>query len=249
MRAMGRLAVIAFLGACSFHGSATILDANGRDDAPPLTDGAVDGPPDAPVLPMLVQQITKYADNGATLAVNLTASPIAGNVLIMVGASNHGLLMGVTGGGVATWTRATQSHVNADVEIWFGVTDGSSRGVTLGMPGNPGAIWMEVSEWSGLDAANLLDQATAAAGTTSPASAGSITTTSRDLVIFGIADLKASTLGTPAGTWTAMTGIANLSVTQSEWYQLAAPAVAIAPTVTETSHMWDAAIVALRISP
>ena len=52
----------------------------------------------------------------------------------MIGAAEHGGLASVTGGGVATWTRATRSLNNTNIEIWYGITDGSSAAVTATFP-------------------------------------------------------------------------------------------------------------------
>jgi len=273
VKMLGRWVVIAAcaLGGCTFTPGGT--RATTGDDAVAASDGAVaadgrfaDGALDAegldagldaapidahvPTTPALVQQAVKFGMTGSPLTVALPGAPVAGHVLVMVGAANHFQLDGVSGGGVATWSRAARSNNNANVELWVGVTNGSSSSVSITLANNPGAIWMQVSEWSGLDTAALLDGAKAASGTTNPASAGSLTTTARDLVIFGVADLKASTLGTPTGgPWTAMTGIANASVTQAEFFQIVDAGTAVAPTITETRNMWDAAIAGLRIAP
>jgi hypothetical protein len=113
-------------------------------------------------------------------------------------------------------------------------------------------MWMNVSEWRGLVAAQsaLLDIAAAIAGTTSPASAPSITTTTvNDLLIFGVAQGSSGTFGAPTaggtpGSWTAMTAITTPTA-QSSWYQNVSPTGAYNPSVSVTTA-WDAAIAAFK---
>src|SRR5215470_10206644 len=122
------------------------------DDAAPddtLADTAgFDAPPGAPIL---VQQVTAHLDHAATLSATLPAAPQAGHVLLMIGANEHDVLTSVTGGGT-TWTMAAGSQVNANEEVWFGITDGTSATVTINCATNCGAqpTWMNLSEWSGL---------------------------------------------------------------------------------------------------
>lgn len=225
------------------------VDARVNDS--PLRDAAIDATPDAPTdapsTPMLVQQVKTTADAAATLSATL-AAPVAGHVLVMIGGGPAAPIGTVTGGG-ATWTSAAGSYVNSNEEIWFGVTDGSNRTVTITIPNTAGPIFMLVSEWSGLAIANTLDIGNVANGVTSPASAGSITTHARDLVLFGVSAFVPETFGTPSpGSWTALTPIAATSVVQSAWYQLAPPGT-YAPQITTTGTPWDAAITALRVAP
>ncbi|HEY5924137.1 MAG TPA: hypothetical protein VIV11_20800, partial [Kofleriaceae bacterium] len=132
------------------------------DDAPLATDDAL---PDAPPLPMavLVQQANGFSANGGMVSATLPALPTSGNVLVMVGAAISGSLTSVTGGG-ATWTRATSSLINSNVEVWFGVTNGSSATVTVNRTLSISSIWLVVFEWQGLDATAPLDVARSANG-------------------------------------------------------------------------------------
>ena len=249
--------VVTLVAACNFSHGAGPGDATPAGDAAAPRDASVapDGARDAaaprdapPVEVQLLQQITAYAPNGSPLNATLPATPQPGDVLVMVGAANHGTLAGVSGGGVATWTRAAYSPTNANIEIWFGVTDGSSATVTITFPNNPLSIWMVVSEWSGLTGA--LDAAHATAGKTSPASAGAITTGARDLIIFGVADSAPNMFGAPSGgAWSALDGITSAPIVQAEWYGELDPTSGYAPQVSETAHAWDAAIAALEIDP
>jgi len=209
----------------------------------PLVDtgGAIDSRP----IELLRQQITNYADTGPSLTATLPAPPTSGRMLVMIGANVSGALTSVTGGGT-TWTLATSSTRYANVEIWFGITDGSSATVTITLNGSSSPIWMSVSEWSGLAA---LDAARSTFGATSPASAGAITTTGPDLLLFAVADSVPNTFGTPTpGTWTAMTGTTGM-YTQLEWYRTEMVAGTYVPTVSETAGAWDAAIAAFHIAP
>src|SRR5438034_8226192 len=141
----------------------------------------------------------------------------------MVGGTSTGSLSGVTGGGVGNWFRAQSSTTNTHIEIWYGAVDvatlTSSTPVTV-TAATAGGMWMTLTEFSGVSLA--IDQTTRQAGTTSPASAPSITTTNAsDLVILGIADGNGNNFGnlTPAAGWTALAAVTT-PVAQSGWYQI-----------------------------
>lgn len=226
----------------------TVVDARPVDTPTPIDARPIDGvPTDTPQnAVMLVQQITNYAASGPTLAATLPIAPKAGNVLVMIGANLAGGLTSVTGGGVGSWTLATLSVDNANTEIWFGVTNGTSAMVTITRTTSVSPTWMSVTEWSGLATTNTLDMATAASGSTSPAAAGSITTSGPALVLFSIADQAPTTFGSPTpGTWTALAGTSGAYV-QLEWYRIVTTSGTFAPQVTTTNTNWDAAIAALR---
>src|SRR5712691_10125108 len=70
----------------------------------------------------VVQQKTNSNNSAPSLSVTLDSMPVNANLLIMVGANVSGPLASVTGGGVATWTLASRSTINSNVEIWYGVT-------------------------------------------------------------------------------------------------------------------------------
>jgi hypothetical protein len=211
------------------------------------TDAGDDSPPDsAAATAKLVQQVHASSSSAATLSITL-APPAVGDVLVMIGGGPHAGLTSVSGGG-ATWTRAAQSTMHANIEIWIGVTDGSSSTVTIMLSGSTIEMMMSVSEWSGL---STLDIAQAAAGTSSPGSAGSITTThAHDLLLFVVADGAPTTFGTPLpGSWTALDPIVLATVAQGEWFSTVETTGTFIPSATETGHAWDAAIAALRIGP
>jgi len=234
----------------------TATDAPRGDSPQPqdarLVDAARDSavPIDAALTATLVQQQVAHADQ-STLAVTLPAMPTAGNVLVMIGADEHAPLTNVTGGGVATWTLITGSQDNTNVEIWYGVTNGTNATVTLvGPPLDTHPIFANVSEWSGLAATGTVDATRAHSGLSSPADPLAITTThAHDLVLFGVGDLVPNTYGTPGpGAWTALTPI-DADISLAAWFRIVAVAGTVHPTVSETEGDWDAAVAALAIAP
>jgi hypothetical protein len=227
---------------CELRAIDAAVDTSSMIDA--ATD-AVDAPPNVPALQ---QQVTNYVATADSLSATLPATPAAGHLLVMIGATPAGGLTSVSGASSA-WTLATSSLANANIEIWYAVADGSSATVTIARTNNMSNMWLAVSEWSGVTTPVVLEDAVAASGTTSPASAGSITTPGPALVMFGVANGSPNTFGAPTpGTWTLMTGVAGADV-QNEWYGVATGAGTFAPTVTETAHVWDAAIAAFRYAP
>jgi hypothetical protein len=228
---------------CQFHHGAL------HDAA--LADGTADAPVDVPVDAQqgsgLVQQVTAASEGNTQLSATLTAAPASGHLLVMVGSAVQGPLMTVSGGG-ATWTMATRSTIHANVEIWYGITDGSSSAVTITFTTITGQMWMSVSEWSGLVASSVVDKATATSGTSNPAASGSITTTNaRDLLIFGVGDRLPNTFGAPTGgPWTAMDGVTTTMFQQALCYRHVTATGTFAPTLPETGGYWDAGVVAFR---
>lgn len=218
-------------------------------DAP--IDAALDAPIDAPVRAMLVQQHSAFVASGASLDITLTNAPTAGDLLVMVGATPAGLLDSVTGGG-ATWTKATGSSANANIEIWYGIVTGSGTTVTIARAvSTTDTFFANVSEFSNISTTTPFDVAVASAGATSPASAGTITTThAPDLLIFGVADLTPNAFGVPGpGTWNAVgTAGPTPSYVEGVWYRNAFIPNGYSPTVTETGNHWDAAIAAFQVN-
>jgi hypothetical protein len=256
--------VVVSLAACGFQ--VTALDgidapsesspeggASPDDGAATTPDAGVDAPADAANPgPAIVQQVTASAPNtNAPLSATLSSPPVSGHLLIMIGAAEHGGLSTVTGGGVATWTRATSSLTNSNVELWYGVTAGSSATVTITFPAYTLPIWMAVSEWSGMASTNVLDGARSTAGGASPAGAGTLATThAHDLLVFAVADNTPNTFGAPtSGPWATMTGVTATPIVQAAWYREVLAMGSYGPTVTETAHSWDAAAAAFRVAP
>jgi hypothetical protein len=231
---------------CS-HGACEVTLAG--DDAAPADDAMTDAASDAaPGGPMHVQQVIASADRAATLDATLPAAPSAGNVLLMIGANQHTSLTSVTGGG--TWTKIAGSDENANIEVWYAVADGSRSPVSLdctlsGCETQP--IWMNLTEWSGLAAQNLVEAGISTSGVTSPVHVASVTTSSpHDLIVFAFADGAPNVVGVPGpGNWIALDEVAPVAITQFAWYRIVTPGT-YAPTVTETANGWDAAFVILR---
>jgi hypothetical protein len=211
-------------------------------------DGAAPQDSTGLVAPALVQQITTSVDHGATLSATLPAMPAAGNALVMIGANEHDVLTSVTGGG-ATWAIAAGSAQNANVELWFGISDGSSATVTIDCATDcdPQPSWISLSEWSGLATSNLLDIAIADNGLDSPARTSGVTTTgAHDLLVVAAADLQPNNFGEPMpGTWRPLTPIVTAAIAQSAWYAVVPPGT-YTPTVSETGNNWDAVLVGLH---
>jgi hypothetical protein len=223
-----------------------VVDGRLGDAAPPLPDATpVDA---APTVPVLVQQITAHIDTGATVSAALPNPTQAGDVLMMIGGNPQGGLISVTGGGVASWTRLARSTANVNIEIWIGVTAGSSDSVVIALPGAnaPNTLWL--GEWSGLT--TTLDGMATGNGTTSPAHTPTLgLANARELVVFAVADGQGNAFGTPApGAWTAAMPVNSTFVNQAEWYAIVNGG-AVGPAVSETASNWDAALVALRIAP
>jgi hypothetical protein len=221
-------------------------------------------PTPASAAPAIVQQ--QIATSATSTVTSLSVTPTTttvGNVLVMIGANWGCNLLSVSGGGVTTWQRAAYSTSNSNVEIWYGVVDTASSAAvvaTLNTQASPagcgstasGAQWMNFTEWSGLWAA--VDAANAQAGSTSSASAPSITTTNAsDLLLFGATESTSNSFGaspTP-GTWTAMTSPTATWTKQSSWYQNVAASGAYQPAVTDSgsTFRWEAAIAAFKACP
>ena len=223
------------------------IDAGSADSSEPPNDVAID----AATMPLIVQQVTNHADAVTTLSATLPVTPAAGHLLIMIGANLSGSLASVSGAAV-TWTRAASSLINSNVEIWFGVSSGTGAVVTIARPQTVAAMWISVSEWSGLATTNLLDAAHAADGDANPVTAGSIATTNaHDLLVFAATTALPSTHGAPApGSWTAMQGVSTTTHTQSAWYRVVTTAGPQAPQVVQSGAAgWEAAIAAFRTAP
>jgi hypothetical protein len=225
------------------------VDAPVTIDAP-RTDAL---PPDAPPGPTatLIQQTTNSATAETPLVAVLPSRPVKNNLLVMVGATTQGALAGVSGGGVTVWANAAISTANCNVEIWYGLSDGSSATVSIAFPNEIGMIWMNVSEWSGLVSSGALDSGTAGNAPTGDATAGTITTThAHDLLLFAVTDHTPVTFGGPTpGSWTAMTSVDAGGCLQAAWYAVVTTTGAYAPSTTQSSNGWEAGIAAFRIAP
>jgi hypothetical protein len=239
--------MLALLAACTV----TPLDLDGKACPCPtgyacssITSSCVAGSS----TPGLVQQATATATTGSPLSVSLAVAPQRGDLLVMVGAAVNSALAAVTGGGVASWTRAARSTAHTNVEIWYGVTSGATSPISIELTGNTGKIWMNVNEWSGT--AGTLDDAAAMAGSATTATVPAIMTTAVDeLVIFAVANQPGTTAGSPTpDAWLDLVPITS-PVVQNAWFGLATATATYAPTVPVSGGQWDAAIAAFTTAP
>jgi hypothetical protein len=200
--------------------------------------------------PLLIDQSVNTMVSALTLSTTFTRPLTPNDVLVLVGGAGTGILS-VSGGGVSAWTQAVASYTNKDIEIWYGVSDGSSPTITITANGTANNMRISVSEWAGLSTTSPLDQVGHASNTTTaPATATVTTVNARDLMIFAVADAASTTFGTPApGTWTALTDANNSVTVQSAWFEAVSNASSYIPTVSQTGAKWDAAIAAFRVAP
>lgn len=239
---MARVVLMALgLAGCGFH-----TNAASTIDAPPADPDGHVAPADGMLVadPSLVQQAKGEApDSSAPLVITLPQPPAPGHLLVAVGADEHGALTAVTGGGVVAWSLAARQLTNTNIELWYGITNGSSATISLTFPQDDLPMWAVVGEFAG---ATAFDGAISADGTASPASAGALSVHAHDLVIFGVGDQMPNTFGAPAGGWTALMPASSDHTEQDVWFTVAAATGTLAPSVTETAHQWDAAIAAFR---
>jgi hypothetical protein len=222
---------------------APLLLLAGCDKLLSLND--IKAPPDvAPAI--LVQQTTSTAVMATMLQATLPQSPTSGNVLVMVGATPARSLMSVTGGG-AIWQRGALSTVTANIELWFGVTDGSSATVTIACPVCPAEdMRMDLTEWSGVSPSTPFDVGSleSSGDMTMPATATLTTKHANDLLIFALSD--GATIGDPGGAWLTLDNVSVGSDAQREWYQIVSAVGTYTPQVTVLTA-WDAGLIALQL--
>lgn len=189
----------------------------------------------------LVQQNTSAAKAATMLSATLPGMPAPGNLLLMIGAAQTDALMTPTGG-APQWRNAARSQISDNVEIWYGVSDGSSATVSIAAT-TSGPMCMSVSEWSGV--ANMLDTENAMHGGAGTVTAGPITTIDApDLIVFAVGGYASiRTTVTEDARWMPLEAPATLSGVQLEWYRIASTPVTSQPT-TETTDSWDAVIAA-----
>lgn len=215
-----------------------------REDVDAGVRDAIDASPTGPAL---VQAKGNQQPGVPAMTVTLDAKPVAGHLLVMTGADPAAGLDGVSGGGVPAWVRAASSTVNANIEIWYGITDGTSAAITISLANANGIKTAVVSEW--VRASGTLDGAQAGSGSTSPAHTAEIETTGPTIVIFAAANFAPNTFDAPGpGTWIEIPYTPPVAV-QQQWYRIVADPVKIAPTVALTGNLWDAAIAAFRAPP
>lgn len=213
--------------------------------APPLPDAA--RPTTA-----LVQQQTASSLSALRIDATLPALPENGHMLVVIGATDRSNLATPTGGGVGTWMRATFSVIQSNIEIWYGVTDGSSATVTIACAcADAGNMRLLVTEWSGIIAKNTVENSAGTSGTVSNPAATLMLSTldSRDLLVFGVSLYGSiGSTATGDGTWSALDSVSVGSAMQSGWYQLVDQPGSYSATVPVTAS-WDAVIAAFRTQP
>jgi hypothetical protein len=216
-------------------------------DPPPGADCATGNQCPAPLACSLLTNTCEL--HPVNLIQQATQLPVAGHVLVMIGGNPHNALEAVTGAG-ATWQRAAASTTNANIELWYGTTDGSDATVAISLPDATLPMSLEVVEWAGLATPAVLDAAIAVSGITSPANAGTLSTTAADLILFAVGDDTPNTFGTPSpGAWSALDPILEPAHQQAAWFVVAQTSDAVAPGVSETANSWDAVLVALELGP
>lgn len=197
-----------------------------------------------------VQQVTAASEQASqmtSLSATLPALPRAGSLLVMIGALQSQALTSVTGAGTS-WRLAIYSDMYANVEVWYGITDGTDATVQIGGT-VPSDLWISLAEWRGVT--DVLDAKTAMDGLISPATAGTITCgDAGDLVLFAAADNLPNTFGEPTGgTWSPLEPAGSSQHAEQPWYTACAPLETLSPTVAETSGNWGVALVAFRLAP
>jgi len=243
--------------ACGRVGFDTVQSGRDTPDAgiDATSDPVGTGQPDAgPAGIALIQQTTGSKPSATSASATLPRPTVPGDLLVVVGGDDGGLMSGVTGGGVASWSRATASDKHANIEIWYGVvTTASSSAVTLASDAT-GNARLNVTEWSGLvpRQADVLDAAAAQPGTADKATAPSITTThAGDLIVFAVSDYDPNSFEVPKdGSWSTMTSVDLVGhYTESSWFQIVSAAGAVQPRVDQTANNWEAGIAAFKIAP
>lgn len=226
---------------------------------PPATVDA-SGAADAGTSLALVQEVTEMAMSETMLEATLPADPIEGNVLLMVGAGPGWFLSTPRGGGVSTWTSAARSIANNNVEIWYGLVDGPNAPVVIAYPsgqGNADAMWMSLTEWSGLATTALYETGSGGNGSPDLATAGTVETLDApDLLVFAVTGTgnissvvtDGVAAGAGDGSWTPLKRINADSITQAAWYRVVPSAGPYMPQTMVASE-WDAAVAAFRIAP
>ena len=194
---------------------------------------------------MLVQEKTASNNAAASVSIVLGHQPANGDVLVFVGGSEAGI-MAPTGGG-ASWQMAAHSLVKADLDIWFGVSDGSSTTVTITARGLS-TIWGNVSEWSGLATPGTFDAMDSKGGQSGPANLSAQTTSAPDLIVFGVGCYADPALVDPPAEWAELLPTGSNATAQRVWYRISTAAGAQTANAT-CSVGWDAGLAAFKLAP
>jgi hypothetical protein len=196
----------------------------------------------------LERQATMTGSQATAITATLSSTPTAGDLLVMVGASVLSELDTVTGASV-DWTRAVVAVGGDDVEIWYGVADGSDSAITISGC-SAGPMWMSVSEWAGISTMDPLDTSSGSNGAGALASPGTTDAGALDLVI--VAATCDGMLGIGSDQdWSQLQGTQvasdGLTIEQAEWWTAVRSGTEVSPTISVPSSLtWDAAIAAFR---
>lgn len=165
----------------------------------------------------LVQQATGSWSSGSSYTISLGSAPASGDVLVLgsAGAGTTVSISSLSQTGV-TWSKATSTTTNKDVEIWYGVA-GASAGTTLTVTLSrtaTAAIDGNLSEWSGIATSSELLSGgySSTSGTSATPTTSLVSPTSgKSALIYGVA-LQGGTFSSgPTGGFTA------LSTPNSSW--------------------------------
>jgi hypothetical protein len=226
-------------------GDSKLIDAHQFHDAP--KDGA-EGLG-------LVQQVTNTDQTANSITASFPSPPTPGHVIILFGGDTSG--SGMTPSGVgAPWTFVTGSWTDADLEVWYTVAvAGMGNNVTFTYDHTATApIFLNVSEWAGLDAASPVDAfANKAGGGASPptARAGPIATNGSDVIFLAVAAEGSAFDQVQGETPLNPVVIPGSALLNEEvlgaWFEIESQALGSANPGIDAPGQWDGAVVAFKI--
>jgi len=244
------------LAACSFApappnhqqpDATTSPDALVHHDARPDPDAPGSGSGVA-----VVQQKQTENDTANTITATFDNPPAAGHVVMLVGGKATGSGTSVSGVGSA-WTLVAGSWEVYDLEIWYTVANGTDSTITYDYLESPTDLpmFMMVSDWTGLAAADAVDASAPPANTDAgsqtggTARAGSgVTTHGPDVVVLGVSSEVGGSFA-DFSPEVALTPIDGSAVAVGVWYEIEDDAGTYDPGVTSPGG-WDAAVVAFK---
>jgi hypothetical protein len=208
-------------------------DGSARDSA--------DGP--GKLVAPLTQAVAQTADNGE-IALDLNPAPSIGDTLILVGGCDP-VFAPVTpsGGGVTTWHQVGGSTgASSLLTAWYGVvnTNMAIDSVHLDNVADTGAVWANLTAWTGTLPFDVAHDAT---GVNGDAADSVATTLAPDLVLFAV---EASTAATDGPGWAMLDSVGVNADQQVVWYTTAASTGSVSATATATGN-WVALIAAFQL--
>ncbi len=240
---MGGMSALLLLAAsCTqFEGVSGPADSGPSDSGP--SDSGADTSTKAGIV--LVREGANTASGITKLTVTLPTPPADGHALILVVGANMSYPSGVTGGGVANWTKAVQSGEHIATSIWVGLgVSGATSEVTITWPDSQPTAGALLTEWAGLtafDRAGAIDKGSNTMPTVVPFAA------QPGQLLFAAAGTQ-STASTPTSGFTAIDSVASSgSVTVVGAYLSTVSAGSYGTSWTMSSPAgWDTMLVALR---